>query len=237
MSTRSRYLNGNLEWYESATAERVLRATPVAFNEDFLGKTFDTTNIWTARDTNSATEAVVADAPNGVLGLTLTAANEIQLAGVDWGDQRTLVLNQSLIFESRFRFQTLPTGSVVACVGLCGDFNAAVNTVAESIWFRADGSGAITVETDDTVHETSLISTGITVTTADWIIVQIDCTDITSVKFYINGNRVASATTFNMSQVAALALQLVARIGKEGAAATVGTLEVDYLRAWQERTA
>jgi hypothetical protein len=237
MSIKSRFLNGNLEWYESATAERVLRASPVAFTDDFLGKTFDTTNIWTARDTNGATEAVVADAPNGVLGLTLASTNEIELAGVDWGDQRTLVLNQGLIFESRFRLQTLPTGLVVACVGLCGDFNAAVNTVAESIWFRADGSGAVTVETDDTVHETSLISTGITLTTADWIVAQIDCSDITSVKFYINGNRVASATTFNMSQVAALALQPVARIGKEAAAATVGTLEVDYIRTWQERSA
>ena len=55
-------------------------------------------------------------------------------------------------------------------------------------------------------------------------------------KFFINDDRVAAGTTFNMSQVSALALQPVARIGKEGAATSVGTLQVDYVRAWQRRS-
>ena len=55
-------------------------------------------------------------------------------------------------------------------------------------------------------------------------------------KFFINGDRVATGTTFNMSQVPALALQPVARIGKEGAATSVGALQVDYIRAWQKRS-
>jgi hypothetical protein len=146
------------------------------------------------------------------------------------------VLNQALGFEARIKLSVLPTGSVVAVIGLCGDHNAAVNTVAESIWFRADGSGALTVETDDTVNETSLVATGITLTTGVWAILRIDCTDISDVKFYINGERVAASTTFNMSQVATLALQPVARIGKQGAATTVGTLLVDYIRVWQKRS-
>ena len=54
-------------------------------------------------------------------------------------------------------------------------------------------------------------------------------------KFYINGNRVAEGTTFDASTVPGLALQPVVRIGKEGAATTVGTLLVDYIRIWQKR--
>lgn len=236
MATRARWSLGRLLYFDNGTGtESLLPVSPVVFNDDFLGNTLNTVN-WGTRDTGAATEAVVADAPNGVLGLALDATSEAQLAGVDWADQRTLVLNQGLIFEARFRLSVLPTGSVTACVGLCGDHNAAVNTVTQSMWFRADGSGAITVETDDNTNETSLVATGTTLTTSDWIIAKIDCSDIASVKFFINGNRVASGTTFNMSATPTLALQPVARIGKEAIATTVGTLQVDYIRAWQNRS-
>ena len=235
MATRGSWFNQVLTYFENSTQERVLPVAPVVFYDDFLGNAINTV-AWGTRDTAGGAAAVVADAPNGVLGLALDATNEIQLAGIDWADQRTLVLNQGLVFEARFRLSVLPTGSVVAVVGLCGDHNAAVDTVPESVWFRADGNGVITVENDDTVHETSQVATGKTLTTADWIIARIDCSDIADVKFFINGDRVAAGTTFNMSQVAALALQPVARIGKQAAATSVGTLQVDYVRAWQKRS-
>ena len=228
MATRGSWFNQILTYFENSTQERVLPVAPVIFYDDFLGNALATT-AWGARDAGAATEAVVADAANGAVGLALDATNEIQLAGIDWADQRTLVLNQGLVFEARFRLSVLPTGSVVVVVGLCGDHNAAVNTVAESIWFRADGNGVITVENDDTVHETSQVATGKTLTTVDWNIARIDCSDIADVKFFINGDRVATGTTFNMSQVPALALQPVARIGKEGAATSVG------VRRWATR--
>ncbi|TPL40686.1 hypothetical protein [Mesorhizobium sp. B2-4-6] len=233
MTTRSLYRNGRIEFYDSVSLERMLPVAPVVFYDDFLGNALDTFK-WGARDTAGGAEAVVADAPNGVIGLALDATSEIQLAGIDWADQRTLVLNQGLIFEARFRLSVLPTGAVIVVVGLEGDHNAAVDTVAESIWFRADGNGQITVENDDTANETSKVATGVTLTTADWIIARIDCTDIADVRFFINGERVAASTTFNMSTVAALALQPVARVSK-GAATTVGTLQVDYVRIWQNR--
>lgn len=236
MSTKSKWLAGVQTFFDSITFETVQKMAPVAFYDDFLGNALNT-NAWGARDTAGGAEAVVADAPNGVLGLALDATNEAQLAGVDWADQRTLTLNQGLVFESRFRLSVIPTGAVVACVGLCGDHNAAVDTVAESVWFRADGSGAITVENDDGTNETSKVATGTTLLTSTWIVARIDCTDISDVRFYINGERVASSTTFNMSATAALALQPVARIGKEGAAASVGTLQVDYVRVYQNRSA
>ncbi len=239
MTTRSRFAGGILTFFDRTTRETVKPLAPVLFYDDFLGNALNT-NAWGTRDTSpigTTIEAVVADAANGVVQLALDNTNEVQLAGIDWADQRTLVLNQGLILEARFRLSVLPSAaSVIAVLGLQGDHNADVDVVAESIWFRADGSGAITVENDDTIHETSKVATGITLTTADWIIGKIDCTDISDVKFFINGNRVASGTTFNMSQVAGLALQPVARVSKS-AAATLGTMQVDYMRAWMNRAA
>ena len=127
MATRGSWFNQILTYFENSTQERVLPVAPVVFYDDFLGNALNTT-AWGSRDAGAATEAVVADAPNGVIGLALDATNEVQLAGVDWADNRPLVLNQGLVFEARFRLSVLPTGSVVAVVGLCGDHNAAVNT-------------------------------------------------------------------------------------------------------------
>lgn len=236
MSTKAQWRNGVQTFYDGDTFETLLAMAPVRFVEDFLGKAIDTTNVWSSRDTAGATEALVADAANGVAELALTNANEAQLAGLDWGDSRTLVLNQGLMAEFRFRLSVLPTGAVIAAIGLAGDHNADPDAIAESIWFRADGNGQITVEHDDTSHESSKVSTGVTLTTDDWAIGRIDCSDIADVKFFINGNRVAPATTFNMSEVPGLKLQPVARVSK-GAAATVGTIQLDYVKTWMRRAA
>lgn len=234
MTTRGEWFNQRLTFYDSLTKERVLPLAPVVLYDDFVGNALG--GMWGTRDAGAATQALVGSAPNGIVGLALDATSEIQVAGIDWADNRSLVLNQGLVFEARFRLSVLPTGSVIACVGLCGNYNAAVDTVAESMWFRADGNGVITVETDDTANETSKVATGVTLTTADWITARIDCTDPTDVRFHINGERVAAGTTFNMNTVPSLALQPVARIGKQGAATSVGTLQVDFIRAWQNRT-
>jgi len=237
MSLRPRWLEGVLSYFESATDETVHTFAPVTFYDDFLGSALDTAYRWTVRDTAGGVQTMAADAAGGEVDLALSGVNEVQLIGIDWGDQRTLCLNRDPVFEARVRFPVLPTGAVVACIGLCGDHNAAVNTVAESMWFRLDGSGAITVETDDTIHEQSLVATGVTLVADQFAVLRIECDDYESIRFYIDGTRVATGTTFVMHTVPALALQPVVRIGKEAAAASVGTLRADYVKTWQKRTA
>lgn len=236
MATKAQYRNGILHFYDGTTFETLHAMAPVWGRDDFEKQALDTTIGWTALDTGDATEALVEDAPNGVVALALAATSEAELAGLSWNDKRTLVLNQGLVIEYRFRFSVLPSASTsIAFLGLAGDHNATLDSVAESIGFRADGNGAITVENDDTSHETSKVSTGITVTTSDWVIGRIDCTTIADCKFYINGNNVAGSTTFNMSTVATLALQPYARISK-ASSTSLGTIEIDYVKWWQNRS-
>lgn len=229
---------GIIRYYDPAISfETVGVIAPVSFYDDFLGRAQDVTNAWGTRDTAGATEGLVADAPNGEYELALTSTSEAQLGALDWGDQRTLTLNQFVGFEARVKLSVLPTTGVICCIGLCGDHNAAVDTVAESIWFRLDGAtgGLITVETDDTSHETSKVTTGVTVLNSTYVVLRIDCADPANVLFYINGAQVAATTTFNMNATPTLALQPVFRIGKEAAGTPVGTLRVDYCRVWQKR--
>ncbi len=228
-----------IRYYDPANGNETAQVVAdIHYKEDFIHAALGTVILCTALDVSAAgntTPVQVADGAGGLTSLPLDATNEVQLSGITWGDNRPLILNQGLVFEARLALSVLPTGSVVFCCGLAGDHNAAVNTVAESIWFRADGNGVITVETDDTVNETSLVATGVTLTAGLFAVFRIDCSDITSVKFYINGSQVAAGTTFNMSQVAGLKLQPVVRIGKEAAAATLGTVQLDYVQYWMNR--
>jgi len=238
MSIKSRFRNGLLEFYDSVTFEHVKPLAPLVFEDDFLYRTLNVTDRWRAIDVSVAgdtTPLVVADGANGIARMPLDSTSEAQESGLDWNDQRFFILNQGLVWEARVALQTLPTLLSIAVWGLAGDKNAVSDDVAESIWFRVEGNGVVTVESDDTVNEQNDIATGTTVTAGSFKIYRIDCTTITSVKFYIDGARVAAGTTFNMSQVAGLKLQPYFHNAKASGAG-LGVLEVDYCRVWQKRS-
>jgi hypothetical protein len=209
----------------------------VYWEDHFHGKIIDVTNTWTKLDTSAlgtTTPTLKADQPGGVAEILLDAQNEEQLSGLYMADERPFTLNRGLNFEARVRFTVIPTGDVIFACGLASDHNIAVDSLVESIIFRADGSGAITVETDDnSANETSKVATGVTFALNAWHVLRICCDDHTKIRFYIDGARVAESTTFDMSTTAALQMQPVVRIGKEAAANTVGTVEIDYVKCWQ----
>ena len=237
-STKSSFRNGILAFFDSLTHERVLPVAGCMFKEDFLGKDTIPPERFTYIDVSSAgntTPIIAADVANGVLRLPLDSTSEAQESGVYWNDQRPLVLNQGLVCEMGISLQTLPTLLGIGVWGLAGNKNAVADTVAESIWFRVDGSGAITVESDDTANEQAVISTGVTFTAGQKKIFRIDCTTITDIKFYIDGVNVAAGTTFNMSTVPTLALQPYIHLAKASGAG-LGVIDVDFIRLWQHRS-
>ncbi len=244
MSTKSKYVGGNLTFFESATFETVRCMAPVMFYDDFLGTDLNkdesgANGVWTHIDVSSSgdsTPLIAADVANGVARLPLDGGqSEAQESGLTWGNQRPFVLNQGLIFEARVALKVLPTDVAEAVWGLAGDKNAVADTVAEGIWFKADGSGAIVAEADDTSNETDDESTGITLVAEEFAIFRIDCRVITDIRFFIDGNSVATDNTFDTSQVAALALQPYFHIAKASGSG-VGTLDIDYVRVWQNRS-
>jgi len=237
-STRSRYANNILTFFDGTTFQTQLPLAGVHFMEDFLGKDTIPPERWNYVDVSSAgntTPLIAADAANGILRLPLDVTSEAQESGVNWNDQRPLVLNQGLVIEMGVSLQTLPTLLGIGVWGLAGNKNAVADSVAESIWFRSDASGAITVESDDTVNEQTKVATGVTVVAAAQHIFRIDCTVITDVKFYIDGALVAGGTTFNMSQVPTLALQPYVHLAKASGAG-LGVIDVDFIRVWQQRS-
>jgi hypothetical protein len=222
---------------DQGSHESMIPYFPCVFADDFLGDAIDAR--WTSLDVSSGgdtTPLIAADVANGVARCPLDVTDEAQVSGLTWGDQRPLILNQGLIWEARVALSTLPTILAEAVWGLAGDHNAVFDTVAEGIWFKADGNGAIVAEYDDTSHTADDVATGVTLTAGLFALFRIDCTDISDVHLYINGERVVGSTTIDMSQVAGLKLQPYFAIAKASGAG-LGVLDVDVVRVFQRRAA
>jgi hypothetical protein len=116
-------------------------------------------------------------------------------------------------------------------------FNAgaigAASPAAAYALFVLDGSGAAVIYTNDGVTVTGPIATGYTQIVDQSGVGRIDFTNPANVKFYLNGTRVCAATTFDLSAVVATWQPMFGPW--KDVDASVGTIDIDYVRIWQER--
>lgn len=247
MSTKAKWENQILTFYDSALDyEHVLPLAPIQYYDDFLGAdaaipaggSEESGCEWSKKVVKTAgtvTVAGKADAANGTIECALDNTSEEQEAMLYMGDQRLFKITQGLVFETRVALTTLPTLVAEAVFGLVGDYAKGPDNITYSIFFTADGSGAIVCEADDNATDSSQAS-GVTVTAGQWKVYRIDCRDVTDIKYYINGARVASSATIPYAATGANAvLQPYFGLYKASGAG-VGKLEVDYVRIWMKRS-
>lgn len=245
MSTKARYNGGILDYYESATQERVSRFAPVALYDDFLtpslvvpaAGSLESGVLWAKKIVGSAppTVAGVANDTNGTVACTLTSASEKQDAALYAGDQLCFSVLQGLVFEARVKLSVLPTGNGQASIGVTGAWADGHDAITYSAFFTARASGELFCDTDDNATDKDVTS-GVTLTNADWAILRIDCVDPADIKFFINGNRVAASTTFGWAANAANSKVQPFLAMYKASGTGVGTLLIDYVRAWQNRS-
>ncbi|MDO8472824.1 MAG: hypothetical protein Q7T05_03300 [Dehalococcoidia bacterium] len=253
-TTKSVWENGVYTQYDSTTFERRPIGPLALYEDDFLTGSVvipaagaaESGCEWVKKITGAGpptvavlTGAASAVGAGGVLRCALTATDEKQEGGAYWNDQRPFTLNRGLIFEARINPAVLPTGTGEMWIGLGGAYvegTILTDGPAEHALFVMDGSGAIVIYTDDTSTDNDGVATGVTLTAGTYAILRIDATDPASVKFYINGARVAGSTTFVMSAVTTLHLQPYVWCHKESGTG-LGTLDADYVRIWQKRAA
>ena len=233
---------GHQVWYDKSTYETLKTTYPLYFYEDFLGAAggspIGTTAIWNIVDVAGATPAIVADSGNGLFRLPLTNTSEAQDAVLYHNDNRTFDVENGLIFETRINVVVLPTATAESVWGMCGDHNLDNDSATESVWFKIDGSGAVVVENDDATagHTNDDVATGVTAVPGTYNIYRIDCTTLSDVKFFIDGVRVASGTTFDLSTLTGDTAYLQPYFDMDkGADAGVGTIDIDYVKIWSNR--
>ena len=230
---------GHQVFYDGSTFETLGGSWPVQFIEDFVGTAvdpFDGSVLWNVVDVGDATEAIVADSSNGQFLLHLAATSEAEDAVLYMGDNKTFDVGNDLIFETRVDMAVAPGTGVCAVFGMAGDHNLAKDSVTEHAWFRFDASMACKVETDDTTNDNDDVTTGHTAVAGTYDIYRIDFTDLTDVKFFINGSRVASSTTFDMSNLTAAEQQMQPYFSLDKASgAALGDINIDYVKIFSNR--
>lgn len=162
-------------------------------------------NGWTIADTSSAGAPtyVGTSEDGGSVKLTLASDSEAEIVTMYQND----VVNFDLAKISNF-WWVAKVASVDAVttltLGMGSARNDTDNSVATNAWFRMEGSAstsALVVETDDGTTDNDDVATGTTLSsTYKRLLVDLS-QGLSDVRFFVDGSRVASGTTFDMSAV------------------------------------
>ncbi len=159
-------------------------------------------NGWTVKDTSSAGTPTYLCTADGLV-CTLAATSEAEIVTVYQND--VLVLPIERLKSIEFDVEVSGIDSVTTLVwGIANAQNDTADTVGVSAWFRMEGSASTTnivVESDDGTNNNDDVATGKSLSTT-----KLRCRisfekGLSDVRFYIDGDRVGSGTTFDMSNV------------------------------------
>lgn len=196
----------------------------------------DPATPWLVADTSSSGTPVYTKGTSEAT-LTLAATNEIENVCLSFGDALDIDIDDIQRVEMRVKISasTFTSGSILA-FGLGSARNDTLDSVTANAWFRMEGANSTTLvycESDDGVNDNDDKSSGVTLGTTFKEFV-IDFTGGKSnVKFYIDGQRVASTTTFDMSNYSA-GLQPIVQIQKAANTNANGVV-VDYVKIVAKR--
>lgn len=212
------------------------------FCDDFNGAvaalptSADPATPWLIDDTSSSGSPTYTTGTS-VATLTLASTNEVENVCLHFGDSLDFDIDliQRIEFRVKMGQAALDATSQVA-FGLASARNDAIDSIAAAALFRvvgADSTTAVVVETDDGVNNNDDVATGKTLINAYKRFV-IDFTGgLTNVKFYIDGEQVASSTTFDMSNYSA-GLQPIVQLQKT-ADTNTDSVVVDYVEVTARR--
>jgi hypothetical protein len=206
------------------------------FYDDFNGTVAtlpaaaDPATAWLVDDTSSSGTPTYTKGTS-VATLTLASTSEIENVCLHFGDALDFDIDLIQSIEMRVRLSAVFTTGSTLVFGVGSAREDDPDAMTAHALFKMVGATSTTalfVETDDGVRNNDDIATGATLGTTFKRFV-IDFTGGKSnVKFYVDGDRVAAATTFDMSDYSA-GLQPIVQIQK-AANTNVDAVIVDYVR-------
>lgn len=242
-------LNGGnqLQFFDQSTFEVTWIASPLYFDDDFIGGGH-TAGIpaagspvagypWVKKIVGAAppTVALVSNGAGGQVACTLTSTSEKQDAALYWNDSLSLDATKGLVFQARAQLSVLPSAAgVEVALGLQSAWIDGPDNAAEFLHFKAIANGTIQMSCFDGTTTTTA-STGLTVATADFHNYRIDATDVTDVKFFIDGVQYSTPGQFKFAATGASAILQPYLSAYKPSGTGVATLTVDAVSAWNFR--
>lgn len=213
----------------------------IEYCDDFLGHgelpASQSDSDWLVDDTSSAgSPTYVKGGIGGEATLTLASTSEVENVCLHHGDDLGFDIDNIMLVEMRVKMSQAALNSATqVAFGMCSARNDAIDSIGEQACFRvigADSTTAVVVETDDGTLDNDDVATGETLINAYKKFV-IDFNNKSDVKFFIDGKRVASSTTFSMANYSA-GLQPFLQIQKTADTNTDGVV-LDYVKITARR--
>lgn len=168
------------------------------------GQTFTTTpghNGWAIKDTSAAGTPTYVTANGGGAVLTLVNTSEEEVVTLYQGDRLPFDIDEIQSFSFLAKVSGVDAVTTIV-MGLATAQNDTEDSVTNLAWFRMEGSAStsnVVVETDDGTNDNDDKATGATLSSTLKKFT-VDFTNGKSdVRFYIDDQRVAASTTFDMS--------------------------------------
>lgn len=208
------------------------------FCDDFRGcvatlpTSADPATPWLIDDTSSAGTPTYTKGTSAAT-LTLASTTEVENVCLHFGD--ALDFDIDSIIEAEFRVKTVAAldSATTLTFGLWSARNDTVDSVAANAHFKLEGSNSVVVETDDGTTDNDDVSTGKSLVATYKRFVISFAAGTSDVRFYIDGERVAASTTFDMSGYTA-GLQPAVQIQKTSDSNT-DSVTVDYIKIRSRR--
>ncbi len=249
--------------YERSTGETTDIQAPLYFYDDFTTMTTDmetSPSLWTVTESTGTVDALPDEEFGAVKCLTSTASSDQKAFLTHGNDLRFssgIVGEETFLqCEWRFKYETgggNDLGGHHAILGIGDDIPAdltAGNYFAPDTGAWIDigpGVGSINAVEDLSIHcatdDTGTpvnVDSGEDVTDGTYHIIRMDLSNLSSVRFYLDGARIAAGTTFDISTITSAEhkCQPFAGLFKHTATGNgeAGNLYLDYVKIWQTRT-
>lgn len=193
---------------------------------------------WAIADTSSSGTPTYTTIDGGGAKLTCVSTSEAEILTLYQKD----VLPFPLLNIQRMSFLAKVAGIdnvTTLTMGLGSARNDTDDSVTTNAWFRMEGSASLTlvvVETDDNTTDNNDVATTKTLAST-WKKFVIDFTNgIADIRFFIDGERVASGTTFSMSAATSTTyVQPIFQVQKASGtgvpSVTIRDIEIEYTTA------
>jgi hypothetical protein len=210
------------------------------FSDHFLGtQIFNTTQAnntgWRMADTSSAgtpVYALVTPSASGEVSVAMDTQAEVQNVCLYQGDvlQYDIDTINQVDFVLKMNQSTLTSAKSTFTFGVTGDRNSDVDAIAQSAIFQVLPATPtlVSVSTDDATTDSGVIATGKTLINAYKKFTISFAQGTSDVRFFIDGQPVATSTTFDMSAYTG-SLQLFFQISKLSDANANG-FTVDFVK-------
>lgn len=235
ISNDGEYLEVDEDRYAAALTNTV---PGPSFFDDFIGDYPAAGTAMPAPWTKVETDGLgvtSADQANGVLVFAFDAVAEVAVAAMHMANA-PFDVDQEPVFEARVAVYDIGDHAALDInIGLASDTHATdFDSVTAYAAFHLDGS-ALDLKCRSKASNGTVADTDTTIDLVDdtFVVLRIDCTDKSNVKFYVNGARVLSGTTFSIAGYTGT-LSPIVHVEKTSND-TTADVRVDWIRVSSER--